>query len=162
MWALQNSATKCLITEVFSQPVTLSLAGAAASKIFIATNTRLSRQKTCFVATNIILSRQDFYRDKLAFVATNTCLSRQNPCHDKSFAATKIFWQLPPILHWVFKLMSNNFFVNYCFQGPVDEPNTGVALISKFCVNITFSGAIRILAASPRHRTLNDCTWTPI
>ena len=35
-----------------------------------------------------------------------------------------------------------------------------VALIAKFCVNIAFSGAIRILAASPRHHTQND--WTSI
>ena len=32
----------------------------------------------------------------------------------------------------------------------------GVALIVKFCVNISFSGAVRILAASPRHHTQND------
>ena len=36
----------------------------------------------------------------------------------------------------------------------------GVALIAKLCVNIAFSGAVRILATSLRHRTQND--WTPI
>ena len=37
---------------------------------------------------------------------------------------------------------------------------TGVALIAKFCVNIAISGAVRILATSPRHHTQND--WTSI
>ena len=39
-------------------------------------------------ATSIILTRQNFGRDKLTFIATNTCLSRQNT----SFVATKICW----------------------------------------------------------------------
>ena len=33
---------------------------------------------------------------------------------------------------------------------------TGVALIAKFCINIAFSGAVRILAASLCHQTQND------
>ena len=37
---------------------------------------------------------------------------------------------------------------------------TGVALIAKFCVNIAFLGAVRILATSPCHHTQND--WTSI
>ena len=37
---------------------------------------------------------------------------------------------------------------------------TGVALIAKFCINIAFSGAVRILAASLCHQTQND--WTSI
>ena len=76
----------------------LSLAGAATSVIFIATNTCLSRQthllsrqkyachdKT-FVTTNIFLSRQiNICRDKHNIVATSLLLSRQNTC----FVATK-------------------------------------------------------------------------
>ena len=36
------------------------------------------------------------------------------------------------------------------------ERDPGVALIAKCCVNIAFSGAARILAASPRHHMQND------
>ena len=51
----------------------------------------LSRQKMCFVTTNIFLLQQNFCCDKLIFVATNTCLSWQNT----SFVVTKVrlSWQ---------------------------------------------------------------------
>ena len=97
----------------------LSLAGTATSIIFVATKV-LSRQ--IFVATNITLLRQKFYRYKHTFVATkhvfcrdksmhvnlftkrlsrqktcffvtNTCLSR-----DKTFVATNMILDLNKIL----------------------------------------------------------------
>ena len=87
----------------------LSLAGAATSIIFVATNllsrqTRICRHKS-FVATNTCLPPQKFCRDKhvfaatkhvltKAFVATKLCLSRQRFCRDKhTFVATKdVLW----------------------------------------------------------------------
>ena len=71
------------------------------------TNTFLSRQKTCFVATKVCLSPQNvcrhrytFFRDKSIFVATSLlCLDKKkkkkkyfaatNICCDKRFVATK-------------------------------------------------------------------------
>ena len=66
----------------------LSLAGAATSVIFVATNTCLSRQNTSVVATKICLSRQRLCGAKLTFVATNTFLLRQkDACRDKTFVS---------------------------------------------------------------------------
>jgi len=47
------------------------------------TSMLLLRQKTCFVATKVCLSRQNFCRDKVMFVATNIW-------RDRTFVATKI------------------------------------------------------------------------
>ena len=113
MWELQNSAKKCLVTVLFSQPVTLSLAVAVTSIIFIATNTCLCvsrqtrvlsrqacfcRDKHLFVATkdvfclgkSILVTTNVLPRQKY-FVATNILLSRQNLCRSKhTFVATKL------------------------------------------------------------------------
>ena len=74
----------------------LSLAGAATSIIFVATNTRLPRQTFC--RDKIFSSRQNICRDKYlslqtqtfcrgkSFVATSILLSRQKTC----FVATKM------------------------------------------------------------------------
>ena len=120
---------------------TVSLAGAAISIIF--------------VATNVILLRQNFCRGKLTFVATNTCLSRQNTstfvaikdvfCHVKYvFVATNTclflsrqkfyLWQLPPtIVQWCGRMSLGT--VSFRFQafpcspgchhfGAIDSPFT--------------------------------------
>ena len=76
-------------TRIIFAATKVSLAGAATSiifvKIFVATNTCLSRQKASFVTVST----------KSSFVATNTCLSRQTLaffCPDKHvFVATKMF-----------------------------------------------------------------------
>ena len=71
----------------------LSLAGAATSKFFVATNTCLSLQNTSFVAINIIFvtTKDVFCRDKHVFVETKVCLLQQNFCHEKHmFVATKL------------------------------------------------------------------------
>ena len=59
-------------------PSFLSLAGAAKSTIFVATNTCSSRQDTSFVVTKVCLPGQ-------IFVPTKLCLSRQN-----NFVVTKV------------------------------------------------------------------------
>ena len=67
LWSAAPSAFRLSYpsrTELFMYRL-LSLAGAATSIIFVATNTCLSRQNTC-------LSRQNTH-----FVVTNVCLSRQ-------------------------------------------------------------------------------------
>ena len=94
----------------------ISLAGAATSFIFVATNTCLPRRKTSFVVSKVCLSRHllrqtyfcrdkhvfaatkhvfcldksmfvaTFCCDKLTFVATNTCLPRRNT----SFVVSKV------------------------------------------------------------------------
>ena len=63
----------------------VSLAGAATSIIFVATNTCLSRQNTSFVATKVRLPRQNFCRDKGRVLSRQTCV-----CRNKSFAATEM------------------------------------------------------------------------
>ena len=86
-------------------------------KSFVAANTFLSGQKTCFVAIKVCLSRHIsvnltsfvatknmfvttnatkhfYFRDKSMIIATDTCLSRQNIiCRDKTFVSTKIFYR---------------------------------------------------------------------
>ena len=100
----------------------LSLAGAAASIIFVATNTCMSRQNTSFVATELYLSRQNIFvatkhlsrqifvatnicRDNHVFFATSILLSRQKTY----FVSTNTcllrqkwyLWQLPPVIQLV-------------------------------------------------------------
>ena len=56
--------------------------------MFVATNTRLSRQNTSFVATKVCLPRRNFCRDKIIFVAFAT---KDVFCSDKHvFVATKV------------------------------------------------------------------------
>ena len=73
--------------------------------IFVATNTTIFL--TCFVATKVSLSRQNFCHDKNMFVATKV-LSRQKAC----FVATKIIFvaapandRLPPVIDENFENM---------------------------------------------------------
>ena len=76
------------------------IGGRSHKYIFFATKVlsrqrRVCRDKTCLLsATNIILLRQKFCRDKHTFVVTNTCLSRQN----MSFVTTKVSWSRQTIL----------------------------------------------------------------
>ena len=107
---------RCLVSE--TRPACLlSLAGAATSIIFFATNIILSRQKSCFVetkyfchdkhnfvTTNIVLSRpKDVFchdkhvcRDKHAFVATKVLSRQTRVCRNKSFVATKMLFVAAP------------------------------------------------------------------
>ena len=72
-------------------------------RIFVATNTILSRQKyacydKCFIATNTCLSRQKLCCNNKYFVATSILLSRQKTfCRDKHvFVATKMILVAAP------------------------------------------------------------------
>ena len=56
-------------------PFINSLLGAP-KHVFVTTKHVFCCDKSMFVVIKL-LSRQQFYRDKLTFVATNTCLSRQ-------------------------------------------------------------------------------------
>ena len=71
-----------------------SLAEAATSIMFVATNTCLSRQNTSFVETKVCLSRQKNCHDKnillqQIFVATNI-IKLTRVCRYKTFVATKM------------------------------------------------------------------------
>ena len=91
----------------------LSLAGAATSIIFVATNTFVAtkddktfittntcfcRDKHNFVATNIILSQQKFGRDKHAFVATKDVFCRDKHAAKRLSRQKRYLWQLPPMI----------------------------------------------------------------
>ena len=112
----------------------VSLAGTATSIIFFATNTCLSQQNKSFVATKVLLSRENFCRDqhnfvaakhkhtffatkevfccnKHMFVATNTCLSRQN----------LYLWQLPPMVMIIIMIIT--VFVQQKSEFVQQDPN---------------------------------------
>ena len=69
----------------------LSLAGAATSIIFVATNMCLPRQSSSFAAIKVCLSRQNYVcRDKRLLRSKRVFFSLQNLCLDKhTFVATK-------------------------------------------------------------------------
>ena len=75
------------VSEKFEHSTYLSLAGAATSIIFVATNTCLSRKNTSLVATKVCLQRQ---KNRSKVLSRQNCLPRQN-----IFVATKrLSWQI--------------------------------------------------------------------
>ena len=84
---LQGFTARQLRQHCKSRSSSLSLAGAATSIKFVATNACLSRQNTSFVATKVCMPPQNYVcRDKIFL-----CLSRQKFCRDKhTFIEDKI------------------------------------------------------------------------
>ena len=78
------------VPKYYRRPA-LSLAGAATSIFFVATNTCLSRQNTSFVVTKVFVAT-NVCCHKHVFVATSMLLSRQKKC----FVATKMILVAAP------------------------------------------------------------------
>ena len=85
-------------TIFFCRDTTFLVINICRDKTFLTTSILLSRQKTCFVMTNMFVTtkqsllRQNFCRDQILFVATKICLSRQIFCCDKNTCGSSRQW----------------------------------------------------------------------
>ena len=106
---------------------------------------KFCRDKILFVATNLILSRQNFHRESILLKRRKTCFVATNTCVTKHLSRQKWYLrQLTPMIvgkHW----SSLNLYID-CLAWSITKSNTESVFTSisvpdntRFCVNFTFS-----------------------
>ena len=150
----------------------VSLAGAATSIFFVATNTTntcLSRQNTSFVPTKVRLSRQKFCRGRHTFVATGILLLRQKTCLSRQ---KWYLWQIqPPISGWptnssrhIFKTSSLVWFgllhlactVTECWSAETWKQSRASCL-NPPSVRVFVVRKLHLSCVKPRHLVVGSC-----